>query len=172
MTSAPVRVRFPSESVFHADLKAKVDAYFSRTGREQHGGWAIRFKTAILGAWLLGSYSLLLFAKVGPASAALLTISIGLAMAGIGFGVMHDANHGSYAKSPRLNRIMGFSMDVLGASSHVWRHKHNILHHTYTNIAGHDTDIEASAMLRLSPSPPRGGVRRVPAPPLWGRFGE
>jgi linoleoyl-CoA desaturase len=153
--------------VFHADLKARVAAYFDHTGREQHGGWAIRFKTAILGAWLLGSYALLLFADVGPGSVALLTISIGLAMAGIGFGVMHDANHGSYSKSPLLNRVMGFSMDMLGASSHIWRHKHNILHHTYTNIAGHDTDIEASAMLRLAPSQPRRRFHRFQHLYIW-----
>ena len=150
--SATASVRFLSGSTFHTDLKARVQAYFDGTGRDEHGGWAIRLKTAILAAWLLGSYALALFADVGPLLAALLTISIGLAMAGIGFGVMHDANHGSYAKSPRLNRVMGFSMDLLGASSHVWRHKHNVLHHTYTNIAGHDTDIEASSMLRLAPS--------------------
>ena len=150
--SATASVRFLSGSTFHSDLKARVQAYFDRTGHASDGGWAIRLKTAILGAWLLGSYLLVLFGGVGPLLAALLTISIGLAMAGIGFGVMHDANHGSYARSPRLNRVMGFSMDLLGASSHVWRHKHNILHHTYTNIAGFDTDIEASSMLRLAPS--------------------
>jgi linoleoyl-CoA desaturase len=152
--SATARVSFPSGSTFHADLKLRVQAYFDRTGREVHGGWAIRRKSAILGAWLLGSYALVLFADVGAVLAALLTVSIGLAMAGIGFGVMHDANHGSYGKSQRLNRVMGFSMDLLGASSHVWRHKHNILHHTYTNIAGLDTDIDASSMLRLAPSQP------------------
>ena len=150
--TATAPVRFLSGSLFHRDLKARVQAYFDDAGRELHGGWAIRRKTAILVAWLAASYALALFAPVGPLLAALLTISIGLAMAGIGFGVMHDANHGSYAKGPRLNSAIGFSSDLLGASSHVWRHKHNILHHTYTNIAGFDTDIEASTMLRLAPS--------------------
>ena len=165
--SATARVQFPSGSTFHADLKARVESYFDSTGRAAHGGWAMVLKTAILGAWLLGSYLLVLFADVGPALAALLTISIGLAMAGIGFGVMHDANHGSYGRSPRLNRAMGFSMDLLGASSNVWRHKHNILHHTYTNIAGFDTDIDASSMLRLAPSQPWLRLHRFQHLYIW-----
>ncbi len=165
--SSAARVHFPSGSTFHTDLKSRVQAYFDSTGREPHGGWAIRVKTAILAAWLMGSYALALFADVGPVLTGLLTVSIGLAMAGIGFSVMHDANHGSYAKSPRLNRLMGFSIDVLGASSHVWRQKHNILHHTYTNIAGLDTDLEASSMLRLAPSQEQRRFHRFQHLYIW-----
>ena len=167
---AAARVHFPSGSAFHADLKARVQAYFDRTGRAPHGGGAIQRKTAVLAAWLLASYLLVLLAPVGPLLAALLTVSIGLAMAGIGFSVMHDANHGSYSASPRVNRVMGFSIDVLGASSHVWRHKHNILHHTYTNIAGLDTDIEASAMLRLAPSQPQRRFHRFQHLYIWALY--
>jgi linoleoyl-CoA desaturase len=169
--SSAARVHFPSGSPFHSDLKARVQAYFDRTGREPHGGWAIRRKTAILGAWLAGSYALAVFGHLAPVLVVLLTISIGLAMAGIGFSVMHDANHGSYAKSARLNRLMSFSIDVLGASSHVWRQKHNILHHTYTNIAGLDTDLDASAMLRLAPSQPRRSFHRFQHLYIWVLYG-
>ena len=169
MSSAPARVRFPTGSSFHADLKARVAAHFA--GRDPHGGWAIRSKTAILGLWLTGSYSALLFGGVGAIAAVLLTISIGLAMAGIGFSVMHDANHGSYSRNPRTNRVMGFSIDVLGASSHIWRHKHNILHHTYTNISGLDTDLEASSMLRLAPSQERRHFHRFQHLYIWVLYG-
>ena len=169
MSTATARVRFPKGSSFHADLKARVEAHFA--DRDPHGGWAIRAKTAILAVWLTGSYAALLFADVGAVSAVLLTLSIALAMAGIGFGVMHDANHGSYSRNPRTNRLMGFSIDVLGASSHIWRHKHNILHHTYTNIPGLDTDLEASSMLRLAPSQERRRFHRFQHLYIWVLYG-
>src|SRR2546421_684058 len=38
------RVRFPVSGPFHADLKRRVEAYFS--GRTPHGGWRMRVKTA------------------------------------------------------------------------------------------------------------------------------
>src|SRR6266850_346715 len=144
------RVRFPVSGPFHADLKRRVEAYFS--GRTPHGGWRMRVKTAVLLAWLGGTWALAMFVPVSGAQAALLAISMGLAMAGVGFSVMHDANHGSYSKDPRINRVLSFTLDLLGASSHLWRQKHNILHHTYTNIAGLDDDIESGTPhLRFAP---------------------
>ena len=35
------------------------------------------------------------------------------------------------------------SLDLVGASSFVWEHKHNSLHHTYSNIDEHDDDIDS-----------------------------
>jgi linoleoyl-CoA desaturase len=144
------RVRFPVSGPFHADLKRRVEAYFS--GRTPHGGWRMRVKTAVLLAWLGGTWAVAMFVPVSGAQAALLAVSMGLAMAGVGFSVMHDANHGSYSKDPRVNRVLSFTLDLLGASSHLWRQKHNILHHTYTNIAGLDDDIESGTPhLRFAP---------------------
>ena len=75
-----------------------------------------------------------------------------LAMAGIGFAVQHDANHGAYSSSPRVNGFMSVTLDLLGASSYLWRLKHNVMHHTYTNVAGLDDDLESgSPHLRLAP---------------------
>jgi len=38
-------------------------------------------------------------------------------MAGVGMGVMHDAIHGSYSKNPRINKWVGHTLDMVGASS-------------------------------------------------------
>jgi linoleoyl-CoA desaturase len=37
----------------------------------------------------------------------------------------------------------------LGGSIHFWKTKHNINHHTYTNIAGMDSDIDIEPFMRL-----------------------
>ena len=119
-------------------------------------------KTATLFAWLLGSYAALLFCPVSPWQAVLLVVSIGLAMAGIGFGVQHDANHGAYSSSRRVNGVMSVTLDLLGASSYLWRLKHNVMHHTYTNVSGLDDDLESGTPhLRLAPWQPRRRFHRL-----------
>ncbi|HEY6909342.1 MAG TPA: acyl-CoA desaturase [Myxococcales bacterium] len=144
------RVHFPAAGPFHSDLKGRVEAYFAH--RSADGGWRMRVKTAVMLSWMAATWAVAMFAPVGGMVAASLAVSIGLAMAGVGFCVMHDANHGSYSRSRDVNRVLGFTLDLLGASSHLWRQKHNILHHTYTNIEGLDDDIEAGTpYLRFAP---------------------
>ena len=43
------------------------------------------------------------------------------------------------------------TLDLLGGSSYVWDRKHNLIHHTYSNITGHDDDINIGFLGRLSP---------------------
>ena len=165
--SAPTQ-RFSGKSPFHADLKRRVEAYFETTGRSPHGGFRMWLKTATLFTWLIGSYAVLLFAHVSSWQAVLLVISIGLAMAGIGFGVQHDANHGAYSSNARVNRIMSVTLDLLGASSYLWRLKHNVMHHTYTNVSGLDDDLESgSPHLRLAPWQPRRRFHRLQHLYVW-----
>ncbi len=80
-----------------------------------------------------------------------LYIISGFGMAGIGMGVMHDAIHGSYSKNQKINKILGYSLNLIGANANVWRIQHNVLHHTYTNIEHADDDINAPLFLRFSP---------------------
>lgn len=84
----------------------------------------------------------------------------GFGMAGVGMGVMHDAIHGSYSKNPKINKWVGYTLDMIGASSIVWRMQHNVLHHSYTNIDDHDDDINAPFFLRFSPNAPQNNLHK------------
>jgi linoleoyl-CoA desaturase len=153
MSGAPPRVRFTRDDGFHADLKRRAGAYFQATGRARWGGAAMHAKTAAILAWFACSYALLLlWGGTSAWLAVALTVSIALATAGIGFSVMHDANHGAYSRSRRVNRAWGLALDFVGASSYIWRFKHNVQHHTYANVDGMDADIDAAPFLRLAPS--------------------
>jgi linoleoyl-CoA desaturase len=156
MVSGSPKIRFAAGGSFQADLVQRVDEYFEISARPRHGGWPIAVKIAAMLSWLVLSWALLMFSHPGPWLQALLSVSVGLAVAGVGFCVMHDANHGAASSSPRVNRVLSFSLDLLGASSALWRHKHNVLHHTYTNVSGADPDLEGGgAVLRLAPWQPR-----------------
>ncbi len=166
------RVRFARDDGFHAALKERVGAYFDATGRARSGGAAMHAKTALILAWFAASYGLLLaFGGASAWLAAALTLSVALATAGIGFSVMHDANHGAYSRGRRVNRAWGLTLDLVGASSYLWRFKHNVQHHTYSNVDGMDADIDAGPFLRLAGSQrlrPFHRWQQVYAWPLYG----
>jgi linoleoyl-CoA desaturase len=89
-----------------------------------------------------------------------LAIVMGVALAGIGFAIAHDALHGAYSSNPRVNTLLGMAFDLMGANGYMWKITHNVIHHTYTNIDGVDEDLTVSPLLRLSPGQPLRGVHR------------
>lgn len=100
-----------------------------------------------------------------------LYILSGLGMAGIGMGVMHDAIHGSYSKNRKVNKYMGYTMNLIGANATVWKIQHNVLHHTYTNIDEADDDINAPFFLRFSPHAKKYWLHRFQYLYIWFFYG-
>lgn len=98
----------------------------------------------------LAPYFVLLFIDVQWWVQLCLALVMGVGMAGVGMNVMHDANHGAYSSKKWLNKVMGSSMYILAGNVYNWQVQHNVLHHTYTNIHGHDEDLEAGRILRFS----------------------
>jgi linoleoyl-CoA desaturase len=98
-------------------------------------------------------------------------IIMGVGMAGVGMGVMHDANHGSYSKNKRVNNLLGKSLYLLGGYPPNWKFQHNTLHHSYTNIDGHDEDISTIGLLRFSPHKPLFKVHRFQHWYAWFFYG-
>jgi linoleoyl-CoA desaturase len=84
----------------------------------------------------------------------LLFIAFGVIQALMGFNISHDALHGALSASAKINRGFGYFFDWNGESSYVWKKTHNIQHHTFTNITGHDDDINKAPLLRFSPHDP------------------
>jgi linoleoyl-CoA desaturase len=128
-------------------------------------------KVAILVAWFVSSYVLLVFVADAWWQAIPLAIALGLAMAGIGFNVQHDGAHHAYSRRPFINRLMASTLDFLGASSYLWHLKHNIFHHSYPNITGADEDITGGALIRLSPHKPWNPVQRFQYLYAWLLYG-
>ena len=100
-----------------------------------------------------------------------LYILSGLGMAGIGMGVMHDAIHGSYSKNRKINTLLSYSFNLIGANATVWRIQHNILHHTYTNIEHSDDDLNAPFFLRFSPHAKHYWVHQFQHIYIWFFYG-
>lgn len=128
-------------------------------------------KTATILTWFVGSWALLVFAAGTWWQAAICAVSLGLSIAAVGMSVQHDANHSAYSRHGWINRVFGSTLDVMGVSSFIWRHKHNTFHHTFTNIQGVDYDLDFGGLARLSPEQTRRSWHRFQHYYLWLFYG-
>lgn len=135
---------------FFRTLNKRVNDYFKENELKKTGNWKLHLKTITMFAMFLTPYFLLLTLDFPGWAQLLLTILMGVGMAGVGMNVMHDGNHGSYSSKKWVNKFMGSTIYILAGNVYNWQVQHNVLHHTYTNIHGHDEDMEAGRILRFS----------------------
>jgi linoleoyl-CoA desaturase len=167
----PDRLTFASDDDFNQAVRRRVDQYFASLPRKPRDCPRMYLKTAIVLLWLAASYTLLVFFATSWWSALPLVVSLGLAMAAVGFNIQHDGGHHAYSDRPWINRFMARSLDVLGGSSYFWARKHNVLHHNYANIMGHDDDIDLGVLGRLSPHQRRLPFHKYQHVYLWALYG-
>jgi linoleoyl-CoA desaturase len=145
---------------FYKSVKRSVDEYFVRTGQHKTGNWKLYSKTLILIPAALGIYAFLLRGSYAAITGIGLSVLLGFVLVAIAFNVMHDACHGSYSSKKWVNDVLSYTMNALGSNAMIWKIKHNILHHTYTNIDGLDDDIAKLPVLRLCPTQPRMAMHK------------
>lgn len=138
--------------VFYTSLKKSVDQYFVSNKLKKTGNWKLYSKAAILFPLSISLYIFLLAGSYSALAGILLSFVLGLALVSIAFNIMHDACHGSYSSKNWVNSLLGLTMNALGSNAHIWKIKHNVVHHTYTNIDGIDDDIAKSPLLRHCPT--------------------
>ena len=135
---------------FFQTLNSRVNTYFKQNNRVKTGNWRLHLKSIIMFGLLTVPYFLILLSDFSPWIKLLLTIVMGVGVAGVGMNIMHDGNHGAYSRYPWVNKLMGASIYLLAGNVHNWKVQHNILHHTFTNIPGHDEELEAGRIIRFS----------------------
>jgi linoleoyl-CoA desaturase len=152
----------PSTS-FYFELKKRTNAYFEEKGSHPSGNYKLYIKAVVLVS------SLVFFTP--PVWLALLEcVVMGGVTAAIGFNVMHDGGHGSFSKKKWLNELAGLSLNMLGANIHMWTTKHNVIHHTYTNIDGVDDDLDAKPFLRLCENQKHLKIHKYQHFYFWGAY--
>ena len=165
------KVRFTRSDEFQRELKRRVDEYFRVSGKRRRDCPEMYLKVAILLGGFAVTYCLLVFAAQTWWQAVPLAILLGGIMAAIGMNVQHDGGHQAVSDRRWINELMSMSLDVIGGSSYYWHWKHAVLHHTYVNIVGHDSDIDLGIIGRLSPQSPRLAFHRWQHLYLWPLYG-
>lgn len=137
---------------FINELREKVKYYFESNNISKYGNTNLVVKTIFMITLYLMPFILMLTGIVTGVPATIFCWMImGVGMAGVGMTIMHDANHGTYSKNMKVNAILGKSLYFLGGFPPTWQYQHNTLHHGFTNIEGHDEDIDPIGFLRFSP---------------------
>ena len=160
MEPATRALKFAGDNGFHAEVKRRVAARLVATGRRERDCPEMFRKTAIIFATFVATYLALVFVADAWWQVVPLAVVLGLSVVAIGFNVMHDASHEAYSERRWLNRLMAMSLDLVGGSSHFWRSKHVLFHHTFVNVIGYDTDINLAGLGRLTPHHPRAWLHR------------
>ncbi len=142
---------------FYRVIMQRVDDYFRENNLSKHANGKMFLKTLVMLSVYIIPYLLILANFLPVYGMWLCCLVMGFGLAGIGMSIMHDANHGAYSSNPALNRLIGYSLNLIGGDADNWKVQHNKLHHTYTNIHGFDFDIKENAGLRFTP-----GVRHKP----------
>ncbi|GEL69148.1 fatty acid desaturase family protein [Myxococcus virescens] len=168
--SQATKAKFLESGPFFQDLRARVEVHLGASGRSPRDLPRMYAKTVVILGWFAASYVWLLLGASGPWGAVAGCVSLGLAVAGVGFSVQHDANHGSYSVHRGINRILGWTLDVIGGSSYVWSWKHNIFHHSHTNVVGLDEDIDIQPLCRLAPGQRLHRAHRFQHAYIWGLY--
>jgi linoleoyl-CoA desaturase len=165
-------IKLTKRDTFSKELSRRVDDYLKSNNLKKYGNWRILLKVPLMFSVYLVPYFLMVFGVIENAWLQLLGAGImGVGMAGIGLSIMHDANHGAFSRFNWVNKVMSFSMEILGGNSLNWRIQHNVLHHSFTNVHDLDEDIAPMGLLRFSPNAPRKKVHRFQVFYAWFFYG-
>lgn len=139
------------KSEFFATVRKRVDNHFIENNLSKFANGSMIGKSIFFLVAMVLLYALLLVNIFPLMVQLLLAILLGATMAFIGFNVCHDALHGAYSSNSKINKGLGLIFNFIGANAYIWGITHNIVHHTYTNIPGHDEDIEiAPGLIRVA----------------------
>lgn len=150
MTNNTICFSRTDKAIFFKTLNKRVNAYFKENELKRTGNWKLYTKAIVMFGLFLVPLVIILTVSMPQWILLLLTVVIGIGMAGVGMNVMHDSNHESFSSKKWVNKMMGSSIYILAGNVYNWKVQHNVLHHTFTNIPGHDEDIDAGRIIRFN----------------------
>ena len=146
------KLSFEQGGAFFAETRGEVALYLAPRRTRVLGHVQLYAQTLVAFVFVVSSWTVLIFVRPGLGLGILALAGVAFGAIMVGFCVQHDANHGAYFRSRRFNHLMGWTSDsLLGFSSYAWRVKHNVAHHTYTNVDGYDDDVSQTPFIRLMP---------------------
>jgi linoleoyl-CoA desaturase len=156
---------------FYDTLRKRVDSYFKENNISTYANRPMVVKTVSMLSMYVIPYLVIMLVQPPLYVMFLLTVLMGIGMAGIGASVMHDANHGSYSRNQTTNKLLGYTLNLLGGNVFTWKMQHNVNHHSFTNIYHADEDIEGTFFLRFSPNAPLRKIHKAQHIYSWFFYG-
>src|SRR5687768_3814755 len=106
MQLKPLKFTRNTQGDFISTLRTRVDDHFSTNGMDRTGDSEMKMKSVVMLLLYFVPYGLILSGWfTSPLQLCILWLMISIGMAGIGLGIMHDANHGAYSKNSKINNF-------------------------------------------------------------------
>src|SRR5438046_1995682 len=129
MTATRVIFESSTAAPFVAVLRERVAEYFRVRRLSDKANAVMIARTISMLTLTFVPYFLILFGGLPKLAMLGLAVVMGVGLAGIGFGVSHDALHGAYSKSPLVNKLIGYLFVLWWADGCMWRVWDKDLHH-------------------------------------------
>lgn len=146
-----MKFKSKNNSDFFSELIKKIDKYIAEKDGNRFGNAGIYMKGLLLVVVYWSCYMFLLSGNLNTILSILLVMIMGLTAVMIVFNIVHDASHKVLFRNISYNRAAAYLGDMVGMSSYMWNIRHNIQHHTFTNVAGGDILLDNIPLLRISP---------------------
>lgn len=137
---------------FYDTLRFRVNSYFEENKLDRFADWRSVIKSIVFFCCFAGLYGLILYSTRIPLWLFFACwFFMGMFILFAGMSIIHDAAHGTLSKHRWVNEILLRFMNLVGADGYIYRYKHKVSHHTFTNIPGVDIDLEQSSVVKVTP---------------------
>lgn len=148
-----IKFRKDEQPLFFKTLTSRVNDYFQKNQIAKTGNKQAYIKAFLLILLFFGSYASALVAE-NIVQFYASYIVMGSLTIFVALNIAHDAAHNTFSKYKRVNELLLFTFDLLGANGYLWRLKHVHSHHPHVNIPNMDGDIKQSNLVRIFPNAP------------------
>jgi fatty acid desaturase/predicted heme/steroid binding protein len=152
---APVKTYTRPNDAFFQDVRAKVEAFIDQDSH-RYAFEMIGLVEALV-TFLIYSYACY---QVAVHGSWWWTLALGFLTGRMGF-LMHMGNHCGISRSPKLNQLIGWFMDLAGSNATIWGYEHQVAHHGEPNEYHKDNDCEiGNPHVRMHPEIPHNETQR------------
>ncbi len=147
------KIKFQPEPVdgFYNTLKHRVNTYFHENKISRFATPQAIIKATALFSLFISTYIIILTVELSFGLFLLAWFFQGVFIIFAAMSIVHDAAHGAFSRRKWVNALLLRFANLVGGDGYMYKYKHTVSHHPYTNIHGIDIDLEQSGMVRVTP---------------------
>lgn len=147
------KIRFQPEPLngFFNTLKQRVHEYFRENQVSRYANAQAIVKGLIFFGLYIAAYTIILSGQLSLWAFLLSWFFMGVSIMFTAMSIVHDAAHNAFSSRKWVNRLLLYFANLVGTDGYMYKYKHTISHHPYTNIPGIDIDLEQSNIVRVTP---------------------
>ncbi|GAA4469251.1 acyl-CoA desaturase [Nibrella saemangeumensis] len=136
---------------FYTELRRRVRSHFRDNQTSRYANGFMVAKCLFLFAVFVANYLVVLLADVSLPARWALTLLLGATFMISSMNIVHDACHEVLSPKRWVNTLLLYYCNLVGGNGYMYRCKHLLSHHPYTNIPGLDVDLQQSDLVRVVP---------------------